>query len=584
MKNKIYFLIVFLLFSNSSFTQIVDRSPIGTQVDFTSSNLPIVVINTNGQVIPDDYKITADMGIIYNGEGVRNYITDPFNHYNGKIGIELRGSSSQQFPKKQYGVETRDSLGNDMSVSLLGLPSEADWVFFAPYNDKSLMRDALSYKLARDMGRYASRSKFFELILNDEYMGVYVLFEKIKRDANRVNIKKLNPADTTGDAVTGGYIIKIDKLDGEGNDGWYSNFLPFPQSDKKILYQYHYPKPEDIVELQKNYIKSFIYAFESAMNGPYFADTVYGYPKYLDATSFADFILLNEFVKNVDAYRLSTFFYKDRDSRNPKMFAGPVWDFNLAFGNADYYEAYMTSGWVLQYVSDYYNMPDWENFYIPFWWKKLFDETRFRNIIYNRWQQLRTNVWTNQHILNMIDSLVVYLDESQQRNFQRWPVLGQWIWPNYFVGQTYQEEIDYLKSWVVARLNWLDQNMVGGPSSVEDIITPTEFSLQQNYPNPFNASTKIRFVIPTLINRERNLKDFSTENPRNDNMLVTLKVYDVLGNEVATLVNEEKPAGVYEVEFSTGSFGNASNLSSGIYFYTLKAGAFTESKKMILAK
>ncbi|MEJ5261140.1 MAG: CotH kinase family protein [Ignavibacterium sp.] len=572
MRNIISSILVILI-SNFAQPQIADKNPSGNLIDFTSSNLPIVVINTNGQVIPDDYKITADMGIIYNGEGVRNYITDPFNHYNGKIGIELRGSSSQQFPKKQYGVETRDSLGNDLAVSLLGLPSETDWVFFAPYNDKTLMRDALSYKLARDMGRYASRSKYFELILNNEYMGVYVLFEKIKRDANRVNIKKLNPADTTGDAVTGGYIIKVDKLDGEGNDGWYSNFLPFPQSDKKILYQYHYPKPEDIVELQKNYIKSFIYAFESAMNSPYFADTALGYSKYIDATSFADFILLNELVKNIDSYRLSTFFYKDRDSRNPKMFAGPVWDYNLAFGNADYYEAYMTSGWVLQYVSDFNNMPSWENFYIPFWWKKLFNENRFQNIIYSRWQQLRSSVWTTQNILNIIDSLVIYLDESQQRNFQRWPVLGQWIWPNYFVGQTYQEEIDYLKSWLIARLNWLDQNMVGGPSSVEDEITLTEFSLEQNFPNPFNPATKIRFVIPTSP-----FNPSTSQGEGNRERLVSLEVYNILGQKVATLLEDELSPGNYEVEF------DASDLPSGVYLYRLLAEKFSDTKKMILLK
>ena len=162
-------------------------------VSFTSSNLPIVVINTHGQQIPDDYKIIADMGIIYNGEGVRNNLTDPFNNYNGKIGIEIRGSSSQMFPKKQYAVETKDANGNDLDVSLLGFPPEEDWILYAPYNDKSLIRDVLVYKLANDMGRYASRSKFCELVLNGEYMGIYVLFEKIKRDANRVNIKKMEP-------------------------------------------------------------------------------------------------------------------------------------------------------------------------------------------------------------------------------------------------------------------------------------------------------------------------------------------------------------------------------------------------------
>ena len=95
-----------------------------------------------------------------------------YNNYNGKIGIEIRGSSSQQFPKKQYAVETRDLAGNDLDVSLLGFPAESDWILFAPYNDKSLMRDVLVYKIAASMGRYASRSKFCEVVLNDEYVGV----------------------------------------------------------------------------------------------------------------------------------------------------------------------------------------------------------------------------------------------------------------------------------------------------------------------------------------------------------------------------------------------------------------------------
>ena len=141
-------------------------------LQFTSSNLPIFVINTNGQTIIDDQKITVNLGVIYNGEGVRNNITDPFNHYNGKIGIEIRGSSTQMFPKKQYGVETRDANGNDLDVSLLGFPAESDWIFYAPYTDKSLMRNFLAYSLARTMGRYATRCKYFELIINNDYKGI----------------------------------------------------------------------------------------------------------------------------------------------------------------------------------------------------------------------------------------------------------------------------------------------------------------------------------------------------------------------------------------------------------------------------
>lgn len=539
-------------------------------ITFTSSNLPIVVINTNGQIIPDDEKITADMGIIYNGPGIRNNITDPYNNYNGKIGIEIRGSTSQWFPKKQYAVETRDISGEDSSVSLLGFPEESDWILFAPYNDKSLMRDVLVYKVSTLLGRYASRSMYCEVVLNGEYVGVYVLLEKVKRDANRVNIKKLEPGDISGDALTGGYIIKIDKTDGENNDGWYSNYLPYPGAPYSVFYQYHYPKPDDIVQLQKDYIQNKIFQFETMMNlSVNISDSTTGYPKYLDVNSFIDFILVNEFAKNVDGYRLSTYLYKDRDSRNPKIFAGPVWDFNLAFGNADYYNGWISDGWQLEFLTDYQNIPIDEPFLTPNWWRKLFDDPDFQNKVYARWQQTNTNVFNVQKIHQMIDSLVVLLDESKTRNFEKWPVLGVWIWPNYYVGQTYSDEINYLKNWISNRINWMNNNMIGEPTSVEgenDII-PDEISLWQNYPNPFNPSTKIQFAIP-------------------QSSFVTIEVFNALGESVGVLVSEELNAGTYSYTW------NAKNLTSGIYFYRIQAldpesisgQSFVQTKKMILVK
>ena len=135
------------------------------------------------QQIVDEPKVPARMGLIDNGEGVRNNLSDPFNAYDGAIGIELRGSSSMFFPKKSYTVETRDDQGKDRDVELLGLPEEEDWVLHGPYSDKSLMRNVLTYELARRLGSYASRTRFVEVVLNGGYVGVYVLMEKIKRRA-----------------------------------------------------------------------------------------------------------------------------------------------------------------------------------------------------------------------------------------------------------------------------------------------------------------------------------------------------------------------------------------------------------------
>jgi hypothetical protein len=528
---------------------------------FSSSNLPIIVVDTHGQTIVDEPKIIADMGIISNGEGVRNSISDPFNNYQGKIGIEIRGSSSQMFPKKQYAVETRDAAGNGASVSLLGLPEESDWVLSAPYNDKSLMRDVLIYRLARSVGRYASRAKYCELVLNREYMGVYILLEKIKRNKNRVNISKLTPADTVGDALTGGYIIKVDKVEGQDTQGWYSKFPPYPYAWQKTLYQYHYPKQEDIVFAQRTYIQSFIDGFETMMSGPDYADSSHGYPKLIDISSFVDVLLLNELSKNVDSYRLSAFMYKDKDSKGGQLTMGPIWDYNHAFGNSDYYDASLIPGFQLTYLTTNSSFLKTDQFAVPFWWKKLFDEAKFANLCRQRWNDLRKDQWSLSRIFSVIDSVAVLLDEARVRNFARWPVLGKYVWPNYFVGQTYQEEIDYLRRWIRDRVSWLDgqweTTSIGRGAG--DQVKAGEFSLSQNYPNPFNGGTTIRYMLP-----------------RQTDVRVT--VFDALGRQMVSLVQGKQAAGHHQVFF------DGSALPSGMYFCRIQAGGLVQTKALLLLK
>ena len=428
-------------------------------VIFKSSNLPIVVINTHGKTIPDAYRIIADMGIIYNGPGKRNAVNDPFNNYDGKISIELRGSSSQMFPKKQYALETEDSQGENLNVSLVGLPQENDWILNGPYSDKSLIRNVLIYRLARDLGHYSSRTRFCELLLNGDYRGVYILMEKIKRDKHRVHISKLKPDEVSGDDLTGGYIIKIDKLAGEKVDGWYSIFPPYPASKHRIYYQYHYPKQDKIVDAQKKYIQDYIFDFEKSIFSPNFQDPVHGYYSKINLSSFVDYFILNEISRNVDGYRLSAFLYKDKNSKDSRLHAGPIWDFNIAFGNADYYHAFSPQGWQVNINHDP-QFISWDDpFQVPFWWEKLMTDSVFVKQVTQRWKELRANLLSQNRIFDLIDCYVDTLNEAQMRNFERWPVLGQHIWPNYFVGQTYAEEIDYLKSWISQRLQWMDEQL-----------------------------------------------------------------------------------------------------------------------------
>ena len=216
----------------------------------TNSNLPIILINTNGATIYDEPKIKADLKIIYNGVGKINKTTDAPNHYNGLAGIEYRGSSSQIFPKKGYGIELWDDKLASKEVSLFGMPKESDWILFASYNEKSFMHNVLTMRIAREMGMYATRTQYVEVLVNDVYMGVYVFEEKIKRATGRVDIAKLKETDLKGDDITGGYIFKADKTTGAKLGGWNSKYPNYYNFKTNFTY-FQYESPNTITFEQK---------------------------------------------------------------------------------------------------------------------------------------------------------------------------------------------------------------------------------------------------------------------------------------------------------------------------------------------
>jgi hypothetical protein len=415
--------------------------------------IPQIIINTNGGTIVDEPKINGEIVISENS----------VISYEGAIGIEIRGASSQAlFPKKSYGLETRDENNEDLNVSLLDFPEEEDWILYGPYSDKTLQRNILIYDLSRDIGIYASRTKFVELTINDIHKGVYVFMEKLKRDSNRIDINKLKDDENTGEDLTGGYILKIDKLSGNNFGEGYNDLNSFTSSytppngnsDKEIRFLYEYPKAEDITIEQKTYISSYMANFEDALASDDFQDESLGYIPYIDVASFIDFFLLNELSNNVDGYRLSTFMHKDK---NGKLKMGPIWDFNLAFGNAGYCEGGETNVWAYKFNE---RCPD-DFWLVPFWWDRLLQDPAFVAQLKDRWNSLRSGQFSEGSIIGKIDAYTDNLIEANaiNNNFNTWPIIGEWIWPNNFVGNTYVAENDYLKNFLKDRLNWLDSNI-----------------------------------------------------------------------------------------------------------------------------
>lgn len=429
------------------------------------NHLPLIQIETQGQTIENEPKIDVQFTL---SQGDNILLETP-------VGIEYRGASSNRlWDKRSYGFETRDEDGEDRDVKLLSLPEEEDWILYGPYSDKTLLRNLLLYDLARELGHYASRTELVELEVNNEFMGTYVLMEKLKRDKLRLDITDLDTDDISPDKVTGGYILKIDKTAGDTNnpdwsgDEHYSEELGFRsrfnangepleyaaygfKQGEETYFLYDDPSPEDITREQKEYIQTYINEFEQALLSDDFSTSNRAYTKYIDIGSFVDFFLLNELSANPDAYRLSTFMHKDRDG---KLKMGPVWDFNIAWGN-DYRSN--SQQWVYQYNQNYPG----DLWQVHFWWPRLVEDPQFKAAVQIRWKQQRTSTFNEANLEQRIEEYTKRLLESEAiaRNFERWDILGVSVPFNSYVGQSYDDEITYLKTWISSRLQWLDKHI-----------------------------------------------------------------------------------------------------------------------------
>jgi len=448
----------------------------------TQSQLPIIIIQTGNTTIPDEPKINATMSIINNGVGQTNSVNDLPNEYNGRIGIETRGNSTQGFDKKTYSLELRNGVNQDSSVNLLDMGKEEDWILHAMVIDKTQLRIPMSFYLARKMGHYAAKWRYVELIIDGNYRGLYILTERIKRDDDRVDIEKLKNGDIAGDAVTGGYILRIDWLD--DFEGFESQFQS--QGGDPMSYQWYYPKASDIQPAQEAYISGYVHDFESAVFAPNYVNLKgKHYSEYIHPNSFIDFLLVNELSKNADGYKLSSYLHKDRDSKGGKLTAGPIWDFDQTYGMSLVCSCNDPTGWT--YLQNQEGCEDLAS--MPLWWQALVSDTAFAGQIRTRWQTLRHGLLHQDSIYQWIDSHQQQIQAAIDRNYQRWPnVIGEHIWiePEP-IPQTYAGEISYMKSWIAQRLIWMDGNMANLATGISPMTK--ELAI---YPNPVKDHLTIK--------------------------------------------------------------------------------------------
>ncbi len=474
-KTKFLFCGLFLAITFSSYAQTYD--------------LPLIIVNTqNGKALQKGAdKIPATMRVL---ENATNSLADSAKGTKYEIGIKIRGQTSADFPKKSYGLELKaracnnvaDTACHDTSLKVLGMPKNADWVFHGPYVDKTLIRNALAHWFYQRTGRYSSRFKFFELYVNGQYKGVYVLLEKIKRAKARVHIAKLKDEDTSGDELTGGYVLSIDKVENNSTSGLDKE--GFKSNDKSPVVM-RSPKKENTTKEQQEYIKNFFNSIEQKCdNGDVMSN---GCSDILDIDAAVDYIMHEDITNNTDAYICSFYMFKDKDSKGGKLQLGAPWDFNLAFGAYQRVGGEKADGWRVP-QSAKGGSGEW---FVAKWVQNLWSNDTFQQKYKARWAELRSGVWHTKNIDHFIDSLKTVLKNAADRNFERWPNLGQasgtgdpdplesgnnggnnggnqWGFGmgftmgfkmNYYNEPTWDAEIEHLRKYVKERFAWIDQQL-----------------------------------------------------------------------------------------------------------------------------
>ena len=454
-----------------------------TTRDF-SSNLPILILSSEGraiagQVQPGAPRTKGTFVVFDTFRGRSSVRRKP--DFQGPAEFEIFGQTSAGFAKMPYNIEIQDELGNDKAESILGMPAEADWKLRNPHSDKCLMNDFLAYELFDQMGNYSVRRKFVEVFVDSgggrltypgDYVGVEVFLEKIERGDDRVNIARLNPGDTNEPAISGGYMFKRDKPSAGDLD--FSTPIGTP-------FKLHEPKPREVNNSvnhpQVQWLRRYLGFYETAVNAANWttATGTNHYSHYIDVDSFVDNHWVTEFPKQIDGYRISNFFAKDRNGRIKNI---PIWDWNLSFGNANYLDGGHTNLW-------YYNQIGAGD---HVWLRRLVGSAALPNSggdpdfiqkIIDRWGVLRTNIMNGDRLVARIDEIATLLTEAAARNFTKYVYLNVNHWPNPdglrngdasipttstqqrnwdvdYEQPTYAAIISEMKKWTSGRYNWID--------------------------------------------------------------------------------------------------------------------------------
>lgn len=407
-------------FSKPLTYSIVSEDGIKEDYKFTITNftgIPIFHISTSSPVNSKDVYVKGQLVINPNAR---------FDQEKEPVSMEIkgRGNSTWGMPKKPYRLKL------DSKTKILGLPAAKNWVLLANYADKTLIRTSFAFSLGQMVGAdFTPHGIPVEVVMNNQYLGSYLLTEQVEVNENRVNITELKPENTSIAQITGGYLLELDERRDE--DFWFETKKKLPFAVKS---------PKEINTAQKNYIKTYMQEAEDVIYSSDFADPVKGYAKYINVNSFINWFLVQELLKNQDARNYSSmYYYKNRDG---KLGMGPLWDFDLAMGNVDYSDAINPRGWWVRN---------------GLWFNRLFQDPAFKQKVRNRWDEIKDKEIAEA--FKNIDKNAAYLEFSQRENFKKWNILNEIVWPNPQVFRSYEGEVKQIKSWLTTRIAWLDENL-----------------------------------------------------------------------------------------------------------------------------
>lgn len=414
---------------------------LATNLPGFSSRLPVLVMNSFGSERSTSPRSSFVQLAVYEPDlGRTSFTNAPSLLTRG--GFHVRGSTSAQMPQPGFALQFVDEFDHEVHLPILGLPANSDWVLYAPTSyDPVMIHNPFVHQLSRDMGHYSPRTRFVEVFMVRhrgpmalrDYYGVYVLEEKIKVGKHRVAIDRLGPEDLSAPEVSGGYLLKFDRL-GPGESGLWAGGAGLVYVEPK----------EPVINLpqrapQREYIASYLDEFEKVLHSQRWKDPVQGYPAFIDVNSLIDFHVLEVLSGNVDAFKFSTFFYKPRGG---KLTFGPHWDFDRALGSPDYRD----------------NDPNHWNtgrFFDGPWMGRLFRDPDFWQLWVDRWQGLRQNLFSETNLFRLVDQLADQVRGAQPREAKRWELEPRF--------GSYQAEVDWMKSWLQQRTEFIDNQLTPLP-------------------------------------------------------------------------------------------------------------------------